>query len=158
LMRNMYVCEFVEGGLSVRELFSAFARGEYVHQGISEEEVYEGLSDYLFRMHSRGVYFRDLSGGNILVRRKPDGKPGFLLIDTGRARFHLWRTRLPHCIADLTRTCHKLHAAGRVRFMTLYLARWGVRFGARHRLPFHLYDMKCGLKRCLKGKFLRRAS
>jgi tRNA A-37 threonylcarbamoyl transferase component Bud32 len=155
LMRNMYLCEFVEGDISVRDVFSAFARGERVHQGIAEEEMYEGLSEYLFRMHTRGVYFRDLSGGNILVRRNPDGKLGFMLIDTGRAHFYLRKTELSRCIADLTRTCHKLHAAGRDRFMTLYLARRGMSFEAKHHLPFRVYDAKCALKRCLKGKFLR---
>lgn len=155
LMRNVYLCEFVEGEISVRDVFSAFARGERVHQGIAEEEMYEGLSEYLFRMHYRGVYFRDLSGGNVLVKRNPDGKLGFLLIDTGRAHFYRRKTRLSRCIADLTRTCHKLHPAGRDHFMNLYLARWGRTFEAKHRLPFHLYDTKCALKRCLKGKFLR---
>ncbi len=155
LMQNVYLCEFVEGDISVRDVFSAFARGESVHQGIAEEEMYAGLSEYLFRMHNRGVFFRDLSGGNILVRRKPDGTLGFLLIDTGRAHFYLRKTRLSRCIADLTRSCHKLHPAGRDRFINLYLARWGERFETKHRLPFYLYDTKCSLKRCFKGKSLR---
>lgn len=155
LMRNAYICEYVEGDISVREVFSAFARGERVHPDISEDEMYAALSEYLFRMHVRGVYFRDLSGGNILVRTKPDGTPGFMLIDTGRAHFQLRKTKLSHCVADLARTCRKLHPAGRDRFMNLYLARWGERFEAKHRLPFHLYDAKCGFKRFYKDKLPR---
>ena len=158
LMRNMYLCEFVESDCTVREIFSAFATGARVHQGVTDDEMYEGLSTYLCRMHERGVHFRDLSGGNILVRRKPDGCLQFLLIDTGRARFHLKKTPLFASISDLTRTCHKLQAEGRCRFMTLYMKKRKMVFKPTHRIPFHLYDLKCRLKRSLKGRFLRQRS
>lgn len=154
-MRNAYLCEYVESDISVRKVFSAFARGERIYQGIAEDEMYEELAEFLFRMHVRGVYFRDLSGGNILVKRSSDGKLAFLLIDTGRAHFSLRKTRLSLCIADLTRACHKLHPEGRDRFMSLYLAKRGHRFGFQQRLPFYLYDTKCFLKRIFKGKFRR---
>jgi hypothetical protein len=80
------------------------------------------------------------------------------LIDTGRARFHLKKTPLFASISDLTRTCHKLHAEGRCRFMTLYMKKRKMVFKPARRIPFHLYDLKCRLKRSLKGRFLRQRS
>jgi hypothetical protein len=155
LMRNMYLCEFVESDFTVREIFAAFARGARSYQGVADDVMYEELAGHLCLIHERGVHFRDLSGGNILVRKKPDGGLGFVLIDTGRARFHLKKIPLFRSISDLTRTCHKLHAEGRHRFMTLYMDKRNSVFKPAHRIPFHLYDLKCQLKRGLKGGFLR---
>ncbi len=154
LTNNYYVCEHVEADFSVRKIFSAFASGGKTYQGVAEEDAYRQLCDYLFTMHSRGVFFRDLSGGNILVKKSANNKLAFPLIDTGRAHFFNHGTSLSKRIADLTRVCNKLHAAGRDRFMALYLARLGMHFGFWQRLPFHIYNAKVAIKRNLKRKNL----
>jgi hypothetical protein len=149
LTQNYYICEFVEADFSARDIFSAFAQGQRDYQGIGQEEIYQALADYLLTMHGRGVFFRDLSGGNILVK-KTNGKLSFSLIDTGRAQFYLRGTDLFKRISDLTRVCNKLHSIGRDRFMQIYMQKIGKEFSAWYRLPFHLYNAKVGFKRATK--------
>ncbi|MDP2247049.1 MAG: lipopolysaccharide kinase InaA family protein, partial [Nitrosomonadales bacterium] len=158
LTQNYYICEFVEADFSARDIFSAFAQGETEYQGISPENIYKELAAYLLIMHGRGVFFRDLSGGNILVKKTADGKLSFSLIDTGRAHFYLRGTDLSKRISDLTRICNKLHAEGRDRFMQIYMSALGKEFGAWYRLPFHLYNAKVSMKRQFKTikKMFRR--
>lgn len=156
LTRNWYVCEYVEGNLSVRNLFAAYARGAGEHAGISRDEAFAQLSAFLLRMHARGVFFRDLSGGNILVRRQASGKLEFLLIDTARAHFFTHGLPLRKRLADLVRTCNKLDREGRERFMSLYLGALGRRFTHAGRLSFLMYDLKVRAKRRLRGSWLRR--
>ncbi len=51
---------------SVREMVSAYGRGETAIHGVYGRAAYQRLSDYLLAMHGRGVFFRDLSGGSVL--------------------------------------------------------------------------------------------
>ncbi|HRP75239.1 MAG TPA: lipopolysaccharide kinase InaA family protein [Rhodocyclaceae bacterium] len=156
LTRNWYVCEYVEGKLSVRNLFAAYARGAEEHAGIGREEAFAQLSAFLLRMHARGVFFRDLSAGNILVRKQGSGELEFLLIDTARAHFFAHGLPLRKRLADLVRTCNKLDHEGRERFMTIYLGALGRRFTHAGRLSFLLYDLKVRAKRRFRGSWLRR--
>jgi hypothetical protein len=156
ITHNWFVCAHVRADATVRELFTAYAQGADSHAGIARDEAYEQLCAFLLKMHGRGVYFRDLSGGNILVRKRRDGTLGFTLIDTGRARFYNHATPLNQRIADLTRACNKLDGDGRRRFMDRYLERLGRHFNLRHRLAFGLYDFKVGLKRRLRRNALYR--
>ena len=73
-------------------------------------------------MHSRGVHFRDLSGGNILVNIASNKALSFSLIDTARIHAYNHGIAFNLRIADLTGACHKLNWAGRERFMQIYLA------------------------------------
>jgi hypothetical protein len=158
LTKNYYICEYVAADFSVRDIFSAFADGATKYQGITPEAIYRQLADYLLLMHGRGAFFRDLSGGNILVNQLENGKLAFSLIDTGRAHFYLRGTVLSKRISDLTRICNKLHGTGRDRFMHIYMAGMGREFGFLQRIPFLVYNAKVEFKRKLKPvkKFLRR--
>ncbi len=150
---NWYICENAEGRFTARAFFSAFAEGEEEFQRIPQEKFYRALSGFLFNLHQRGVYFRDLSGGNILVdisNREED--PRFSLIDTARARFRPYPVPLRQRLSDLQRACHKLHWPGRERFMRLYLANMQKKFSWRCRMPFYLYDLKAALKRFCRRK------
>ncbi len=152
LMRNWYICALADNVASVREPFKAFSREESSYQGITEEDFYRRLSNFLLDMHKRGVFFRDLSAGNILVHI--DGQAGlwFSLIDTGRARFNNTGTPLLQRLSDLRRTCHKLYWPGRMRFMEIYLGSLGKSFTRLYRLYFYLYDLKADWKRALQKK------
>ena len=44
------------------------------------------LADFLSLCSCEGIWHRDLSDGNILVKRDPDGKYRFFLLDTNRIR------------------------------------------------------------------------
>ena len=156
LKQNFYICEFVPADANIGQIFSAFARGENDFLGLHPETVYMQLANYCHAMHSRGIHFRDLSGGNILVNINPNNQLSFSLIDTARIHSynHAIATKLR--IADLTRACHKLHWAGRVRFMQIYLGLSGRQFTWQYRLQFKLYDLKVSLKRTIGRKGIKR--
>ena len=150
LMRNWYICEHADNSHSVRRIFTAFARGETTYEGIEAEDFYRRLSDFLLDMHKRGVFFRDLSGGNILVHLDGRGGVSFSLIDTARARFTNTSATLLQRLSDLRRTCHKLHWPGRMRFMEMYLGALGKSFTRLYRLYFTLYDLRADWKRLFR--------
>ncbi len=157
ITRNWYVCEYVvgapsmPGGLSVGALFGAFAKGQAHPSGITAEVLFPALAAFLQRLHGRGIHFRDLSGGNILVIPQADGQLDFALIDT--ARLHVLTKGLPlrKRLEDLTRACHKLDPVSREAFMRCYLGPLGQQFTPAMRLRFWLYDRKAALKRRLRA-------
>ena len=154
--KNFYICEYVQSRLSVRELFSAYARGLDVFQEVPASEVYGPLSRYLLKMHSGGVFFRDLSGGNILVSQNAEGQHCFSLIDTGRTRIYPLGVPLWQRLSDLSRICNKLHWTGREQFLGEYFRGIGKTFSFPYQIPFHLYDFKVWLKRRVGRKALKR--
>lgn len=151
LMNNWYICEYQPGNLSVRDFFAAFARGATSHAGVAKGELLRRLSEFLLKLHKRGVYFRDLSGGNILVHMGEEGEARFSLIDTARARLYPQKLTMGPRLSDLKRACYKLDWGSREEFMAIYLRALGRRFSLLYRLPFAYYDLKIGLKRRLKG-------
>ncbi len=156
LKQNYYLCEFVPTEFSARELMLAFAAGQAAFAGIAAADAYGQLCDFLLRLHGRGIFFRDLSGGNVLIRPQGDGRLEFSLIDTGR--LHAFDHPLPlgKRLSDLARILHKLHWAGREQFLDRYLGALDRRLTWRLRLPFHLYDWKIGLKRKIGRKAIKR--
>lgn len=150
LTLNWFICAFVPGELSLRDLFAAYAQGAVEHAGYGRDEVFDALGGFLVRMHGRGVFFRDLSGGNLLVGRDAQAHPTFTLIDTGRARFHDHATPVGERIADLSRVCNKLDRASRRQLIERYEAGSGLRLGLRTTVAFGLYDLKVAFKRRLR--------
>lgn len=157
LKQNFYVCEYVPSDGNIGQLFAAFAQGETHCKGLSAEDVYFQFAQFCHDMHGRLIYFRDFSGGNILVNMGADNKLTFSLIDTARLRTYPV-TPFPekYLLADMTRACHKLHWAGRERVMQIYFGMIGRQFTERHRLAFHLYDMKVRLKKTIGRKGWQR--
>ncbi len=156
LTRNFYVCEYVAADYTAREMTAAFAAGQESFAGVSEMDAYRQLSDYLLRMHGRGILFRDLSGGNILISKACDGRLAFSLIDTGRIHVFGGALSLRQRFADLVRICNKMHAAGREAFLGIYLEAIGQRRRWWHRLPFLIYDIKVSAKRRIGRKAWKR--
>jgi hypothetical protein len=156
LLQNHYVCELVPAEFTAREMMAAFARGDAAFEGVAEESAYRQLATYLLTMHGRGILFRDLSGGNILIRKQDNGILDFSLIDTGR--IHVFRAGLNlfQRFADLVRICNKLHWAGREKFLQIYLAALGKKLRWWHRLQFFAYDAKVVAKRRIGRKALKR--
>ncbi len=162
LKQNFYICDYVTADCSVGEMFIHFAKGNKDFHiaakniTVSAEETYAQLAQYLFKMHHRGTFFRDLSGGNILVRADAGKQLHFSLIDTARARFYSYSTPLSQRVSDLTRICNKLHWAGRERFLGLYLANMSRKISFRIRLAFYLYDFKVAFKRKYGRKGIKK--
>ncbi len=156
LKQNFYLCEYVASDCTIGHLFSAFKNGESSCLGLSEETVYKQFSQFCHKIHRRGIYFRDFSGGNILVNIHANNQLTFSLIDTARLRAYSQSTALKFRIADLTRACYKLHKQGRKHFMCRYLGLTGRKFTLRYKIPFYLYDIKIGLKRTIGRKGIKR--
>ncbi len=156
LLQNYYLCEYVPAEFTARELVGAFAAGEPSFAGVGEEAAYRQLADYLLRMHGGGILFRDLSAGNILVRRKGDGDFAFSLIDTGRIRVYQGPLDLRRRFEDLVRICNKMHAEGRERFLACYLEALRKHMKPWFQVPFVLYDLKVVVKRRFGRKAIKR--
>lgn len=159
LLQNLYLCEQVDHDFSARDLVTAFRDGASDIQGISEAQAYPQLAVFLNEMHARGVFFRDLAGGNILIKKQADGTLAFTLIDINRARFFNRNATLSERLSDLARICHKLHWPGREQLVGEYLAlnrKFGKSFNWRLKLPFYLYDFKVNFKRKYGRKAIRR--
>ncbi|PPC92734.1 MAG: hypothetical protein CTY33_10630 [Methylotenera sp.] len=161
LKQNFYICDYVDADCSVGEMFGCFAQGntEFISKNgkrISAEKTYSQIAYYVMNMHKRGVFFRDLSGGNVLVKILPNETLHFSLIDTARARFYNMQTPMGERLSDMVRICHKLHWAGRTRLMRLYLGSGKRSFSFKYRLPFYLYDAKVWLKRRIGRKGIKK--
>lgn len=162
LKQNFYICDYVTADCSIGEMFGHFAKGNkdfYIaakNTTISAEDTYTQLAQYLHRMHKNGTFFRDLSGGNVLVQVLDNKQLHFSLIDTARARFYTYPSPINQRIADLTRICNKLHWAGRERFLGLYLANIGMKLTFRVKLAFYLYDFKVAFKRKFGRKGIKK--
>jgi len=157
LKQNFYICEHVQSDFSIGEIFAAFSRGEPTYHGLTPEEVYKQFAQFCQNMHGRLIFFRDFSGGNILVKQDENKQLSFSLIDTARLRtIDAPPFLMQYRMADLVRACHKLHKAGRERFMQIYLGLNGKQFGRQARLAFFLYDCKVKLKRTIGRKGIKK--
>jgi len=162
LKHNFYLCDYVQADCSVGEMFVHFAKGNKEfhfadkNQSITAEETYMQLAQHLNLMHNRRIFFRDLSGGNVLVQIQPDNTLHFSLIDTARARFHIFPMPFDERIADMVRISNKLHKAGRERFIGLYLASLNRKFTFKTKLSFYLYDFKVAFKRKFGRKGIKK--
>ncbi len=149
---SYYICERFDASGSVRQAFEAFAGGASVACGLEGNTFYQALAAFLLRMHDRGVYFRDLSAGNVLFRVLPGDAPFFALVDTARARFFDHPLPLRLRLADLQRIVHPLHERGRNAFLASYCALQRRRPFFWMRIPFWLYDSKHALKALRKRR------
>ncbi len=158
LTENYYLCDMVDHDFSARDILTAFNEGATEYQGVREDDLYEQLSQFLLDLHGRGVFFRDLAGGNILIKKQAGEKLGFTLIDINRARFFNRNATLSERLSDLTRICNKLHWSGREKLVGHYLqhTKYKMPFNFRCRLPFYLYDFKVKFKRRYGRKAIKR--
>lgn len=155
LRQNYFICEYVPHDFAISQAFLAFSQGQASFQGITEDALYHAFARFCLHMHASGIYFRDFSGGNILVSKQGESLR-FHLIDTGRLRANSVATPYKYRIADLTRALHKLYWPGRKVFLRMYLAMWGRPISGPLYLPFHLYDLKVRLKRTIGRKGMKK--
>jgi len=149
---SYYLCEAFGGGSSARHAFYAFNRGEAEFLGIPRAELFSAIAELLLRMHRRGVFFRDLSAGNLLLRRAENGQIEFALIDTARARIGVKGLSVRKRLADLMRLCHPLAWDGREELLQAYFSTANVPFVPWMRLAFHYYDWKHRIKKLLRRR------
>ena len=154
--QNYYLCEKVRTALSARELISALSNPYGLFLGLPLKDVYQQLADFILTMHGRGVFFRDLAGGNILVERISTGRLNFVLIDTGRIHAYDHPLTLDKRVSDLVRICNKMNSVGRDCFLGRYSSKFGRWLGWRQLLAFRLYDAKVRAKRLFGRKAIKR--
>lgn len=157
LKQNFFICEYVTHDFTIAQAFMAFSQGEETFNGVPALTLYQAFARFCLHMHASGIYFRDFSGGNILVSQQTD-ELQFSLIDTARLRAHATATPYRERIADLTRAVQKLHWDGRKQFLALYLGMSGHSLNIGTLLPFYLYDFKVRLKRTIGRKGMRKLS
>jgi hypothetical protein len=148
---SYYICRFVEGAFSCRDLFTAFKAGEHEYRGIDKATWLLRIGEFVAHMHWRGIIHRDLSSGNLMMT-SANGEITFYLIDIGRAlidRSRAARARMR--FKDLNRICYKLAWPDREQLIAAYdantlqpLPRWW-------RWSLSSYDWKQNWKKTLKG-------
>lgn len=156
LKQNFYICEFVQSKANIGQIFSAIAGGETSWQGIAADDIFKQLAQFCWYMHQGLVVFRDLSGGNVLVKLM-DNQLQFSLIDTARLRC-VKHTPFPRAnrLTDMARVSHKFDWPNRKRLMAHYFALIGSTFTWQDKLSFYLYDAKVSLKRTIGRKGINR--
>jgi len=149
---SFYICRSFENGWSAREAFTAFSQGATQFQGKSATDLFEAMARFLRTLHDRGVFFRDLSAGNLLFRCEAEGDIECTLIDTTRARFYPAAVGLRQRLCDLIRLCHPLNWKGREDLVATYMRFSGRRFRLWMKIPFAYYDAKHRVKNALKRR------
>ncbi|MDD5483168.1 MAG: hypothetical protein PHP98_05905 [Kiritimatiellae bacterium] len=158
-----YVCEDFAESFSVRKAFTAFSETYHARgnngaefEGLQDGEFYDQLALFLRTIHDRGVYFRDLSAGNLLFRIQPGRDIAFALIDTARAVFCYKSIGLRARLCDLMRMCHPLCWKGRRMFLARYMASFGRDYRFWMNIPFYYYDLKHFVKGMLRKKIIKK--
>jgi serine/threonine protein kinase len=152
---NLYICQAVNHRASVRELVANFNQGQQEFLGLSKSRALQQLAQFINKMHLRGVYYRDLSAGNILLNVQDDHLQ-MTIIDTNRARFYNHPVSMRQRLSDLVRICNKMNNADRGLFLNYYFAGAALKKPWLTLLPFYLYDSKVMLKRMLGRKAWRK--
>lgn len=76
---SYYISEQVEYDYTLLDLFK--------QQPDDIKHILDKCTRFINYFHHKGVYFHDLSVGNILIRREPMGEFSFYLVDVNRAKF-----------------------------------------------------------------------
>jgi len=82
--RSFFFADRIEGAEEIRSLFRRLSAADL-------EPVLSALGAFLSQCHDTGILHRDLSDGNVLVKREASGRAVFYLLDTNRIRL---RTKL----------------------------------------------------------------
>ncbi len=149
LLNCYYICEALATSLSCRDAFNAYSKGE-IFNHITEDVFFDKTTDFLIKIHTRGVFFRDLSAGNLMIKIKETPNIEFFLIDTTRARFFNQPVSAFNRLCDLMRLLHPLYWKGRKLFLNYYAKKAGWQLNYLFYLPFIYYDLKHTIKRWLK--------
>ncbi len=151
---SYFICKALETPYSVRSFFSAYVGGAAKTAGIAQADFFRQSANFVANMHGKGVFFRDLSAGNILVSitAAAPGAAAFSLIDTTRARFFPYPLDRRRRLCDLMRICHPLDTERRQQFLKAYLTAAGLAYRRWMQVPFWCYNAKHILKKRLRRR------
>lgn len=80
ISRSYYISEQLEFDYDLRTLIE--------QQPADFEELLRGYVAFVYDFHRKGIYFLDLSLGNTLIVRRPEGGASYYLVDLNRTFFH----------------------------------------------------------------------
>ncbi|MEK9770876.1 MAG: lipopolysaccharide kinase InaA family protein [Nitrosomonadales bacterium] len=148
---NYYVCLYAPYK-TFNDLALHFQDHE-TYEGLTKRYIFESLATYINTMHSKGIFFKDLSAGNILFNIH-DESIEFSLIDTGRLSNHFsnlaFKSRQRERIQDLVRIMNKFDWATRNIFLKKYLNLNHKHLDILFKFSFLQYDAFVFLKRLRK--------
>lgn len=151
---SYFVYDMFDAAGSSRQAFAACAEGDGTFNGITAERLFSKVAECLHTMHNRGVHFRDLAAGNLLIGKGAGGEPELCLIDTARAHFFKRSISMRKRLGDLSRFAFRLDGNARRRLLSAYMERMGRRPAWWMKIPFICYDLKLTIKRKLPRKRL----
>jgi tRNA A-37 threonylcarbamoyl transferase component Bud32 len=128
--------------------------------GFTLRHIFEQCAEFINKMHSRGIFFNDLSAGNILMMTNNQNFH-FELIDTGRVKdFYSslkFSTRKKQRLTDVVRLLNKFDWEIRNIFLKHYYALNQKKPSVFTKLILLKYDASVTLKRFRK-KMLKKLS
>jgi hypothetical protein len=80
LINSFYVSEQLETELTFREL-------DWYPDYPDHENILRQFTKFTFNLHEKGIFFLDHSAGNTLIKKMPNGKYEFFLVDLNRMAF-----------------------------------------------------------------------
>lgn len=81
LKDSYYVSEHLEADLTYRELVE-------IPDYPEADRILRAFTRFSYRLHQKGIEFKDHSPGNTLIKKKDDGSYEFFLVDLNRMEFH----------------------------------------------------------------------
>ena len=157
-LENYYISLYKEG-YSFNDLALHF-KNDAIFKGFTMRQIFEQCAEFINKMHSRGVFFNDLSAGNILMLIE-NNNFHFELIDTGRVKnFNSslnYKTRKTQRMKDLVRLLNKFDWEIRNIFLKHYFALNNKKPSFFTKLQLVKYDVFVNSKR-LRKKMLKKLS
>jgi hypothetical protein len=157
-LENFYIC-FYKEGFNFNDLAVHF-KNNRVFMGFTLRHIFEQCAEFINKMHSRGIFFNDLSAGNILMMTNNQNFH-FELIDTGRVKdFYSslkFSTRKKQRLTDVVRLLNKFDWEIRNIFLKHYYALNQKKPSVFTKLILLKYDASVTLKRFRK-KMLKKLS
>ncbi len=153
---SYYICDYIDEAFSSRQVCAAIEQGVAEFRGLNKQQWLDFLSDFICRMHNKGIVHRDLSVGNLMLTQEDDGRITPHLIDIGRARITRKGATGRYRLLDLMRICYKLSWSNRDLFIQCYNNHWYRKLPWYWRLAVGYYDIKQGTKKYVKRQFKRK--
>lgn len=81
LLDSYYVSEHLNADLTYRELVE-------IEDYPNKEEILRQFTRFSYRLHQKGIEFKDHSPGNTLIKKHENNQYSFYLVDLNRMKFH----------------------------------------------------------------------
>ncbi|NCW63490.1 MAG: hypothetical protein EBW04_05085 [Betaproteobacteria bacterium] len=150
-LENYYICSY-SNAYNFNELALHF-QSENTFKGLSKRHIFEHCAQFINDMHGRGLFFNDLSAGNIFIKIN-DNHFDFELIDTGRVKNYFsnlsFQSRKRQRMKDIVRLLNKFDWETRNIFLKYYFQLNNKSLSLLDKLSLINYDVFVEIKRFRK--------